>query len=159
VMAGLRYYAGIEIYNHVITRLEGSALATDDWDTLLTAGLHVWGYAAEDAHKQTDIGHCCNMVLSPSATPSDLLYHLEHGHCYASTGLAFDEIGLRSGAVDVRLHGAARVRFVGPRGEVLAEVSGREADYTPQGAAYVRVEAENAAGQRAWSQPFWRLSS
>jgi hypothetical protein len=159
VMASLRYYAGIEIYNHVITRLEGSALATDDWDRLLTAGLHVWGYAAEDAHKPTDIGFCCNMVRSPTVTPSDLLYHLEHGHFYASAGLSFDEIGLRDGAIRVRLGQEAQVRFVGPGGEVLAEVSGREADYSPQSEAYVRLEAETAAGQRAWSQPFWRLDS
>ena len=158
LMASLRYYAGIEVYNHVITRLEGSPLATDDWDTLLTAGLRVWGFASEDAHKIEDMGHCANMVLSPTAGANDLLYAMSNGRFYASAGLVFADIGLRSGAIHVALPTEATVRFVGPGGELLAEIVGQHAGYEPHGETYVRVEAEDREGCRAWSQPFWRLT-
>jgi hypothetical protein len=156
-MAGLRYYAGIEIYNHVISRLEGRPLATDDWDTLLSGGYHVWGYANEDAHRQDDMGHCCNMVLAPSPTPGNLLYALEKGHCYGSTGLVFGDLGVKDGRISARLHDDGEIRFAGPGGQILASFSGRQADFVPDGQAYVRVEAEDAAGLKAWSQPFWRM--
>ena len=61
-------YAGIEIYNHVINRLPGRALATDDWDAMLSRGHLIWGYANQDAHRPDDFGHAWNMVLAPSAT-------------------------------------------------------------------------------------------
>jgi hypothetical protein len=157
VMAGLRYYAGIEIYNSVITRLEGSPFATDDWDTLLSGGLRVWGYANEDAHRAADVGHCFNMVLAPAMTGHELLQAVEKGHCYGSTGLLFDDIGVRGDIIVVKLHEAGEVRFSGPGGQVLSKASGREADFLLGGEAYVRVEAETASGQRAWSQPFWRI--
>ncbi len=157
VMASLRYYAGIEIYNHVITRLEGRALATDDWDVLLTGGYRVWGYANEDAHRPEDFGHCWNMVIAPSLSPEGLLYQLEKGHCYASTGLAFSDIGYYGGAVQVELTDDVRIRFVGPGGQILDETTGRQARYLPRGEAYIRVEAQDSAGRWAWSQPFWRL--
>jgi hypothetical protein len=159
VMAGLRYYAGIEIYNHVISRLEGRALATDDWDLLLSGGHRVWGYANEDAHRPTDIGHCFNMALAPACTVDNLLYSLDRGRCYASTGLLFTEIGVHGDAVNVALSEQAQIRFVGPGGQVLAASSARQASYRPQGEVYVRVEAETAQGRCVWSQPFWKLNT
>jgi len=158
LMVELHDYAGIEIYNHVINRLPGRALATDDWDAMLTRGYPIWGYANQDAHRPEDFGHAWNMVLSPTATISDLLYHLEKGHCYGSTGLVFADIGMRDGTIQIRLEDEAEIRFVGPGGQVLGTASGRQASWLPDGQSYIRVEAENAAGQRAWSQPFWRLS-
>jgi len=157
-MSELCYYSGMEIYNHVITRLPGSALATDDWDAMLTRGNLLWGYADQDAHRPTDFGHAWNMALSPTRTVQGVLHALANGHCYASTGLAFREIGLRDGAVHARLARRATVRFIGPHGAVLHERRGIESSFTPGGEAYVRVEAEDGDGCRAWSQPFWRIS-
>ena len=157
VMVDLHYYAGIEVFNSVITRLEGRALASDDWDVLLSAGSVAWGYANQDAHRVTDITPCCNVVLSPSGAAGDLLYNLEKGHCYASTGLGFAALGIRSGAIHVELEQDAGIRFIGPGGAVLAASAGRKARFVPSDQSYVRVEAEDTSGLRCWSQPFWRL--
>lgn len=157
-MAGLRAYAGIEIYNHVINRLPGRALATDDWDAMLSRGHLIWGYANQDAHRPDDFGHAWNMVLAPSRKVENLLHSLANGHCYASTGLTFSDIGYSEGALHVRLARHAHIRFVGPEGRVLSDESGKEAAFQPAGEAYVRIEAQADGEQWAWSQPFWRLS-
>ena len=157
-MASLRYYAGIEIYNHVINRLPGRALATDDWDALLTQGHIVWGYANQDAHRPDDFGHAWNMVLAQSASPESLLYNLEKGHCYASTGLLFTSIGCAGGVIAAELSDKAHICFIGPGGQLLSDSMGQSAQFRLRGEAYVRVEAQTEDGRWAWSQPFWRLS-
>jgi hypothetical protein len=157
-MGSLRDYAGIEIYNHVITRLQGRAIATDDWDTMLTRGRLIWGYANQDAHRPEDFGHAWNMVLATALSAESILHSLAAGRCYGSTGVTFTSIGLRDGAVQVAVAGSALIRFVGPGGAILKEQKGTSGAYAPNGEAYVRVEAQNEAGQWAWSQPFWGLS-
>ncbi len=158
-MAGLRYYTGMEIYNNVINRLVGRALATDDWDEMLTRGHLLWGYANQDAHRLEDFGHAWTMALAQTRSVQGVLQALAGGHCYSSTGVAFREIGLREGAVYVRMPRRARVRFIGPHGAVLFEKRGVEAAYQPGDTPYVRVEAEDEDGHWAWSQPFWRLGA
>lgn len=153
-MRALHHFAGIEVFNFVITRHPGRTTATDDWDLLLTTGHLVWGYANDDSHSPDDIGRAWNMVLAPSLSVEAMLFHLRSGHCYSTTGLLFDDIGLRDGAIRVRASDGCTVRFIGPHGEVLAEQAGPEASFAPQGQQYVRVEAEGPAG-KAWSQPFW----
>lgn len=157
-MAPLRHYAGIEIYNHVINRLPGRALATDDWDAMLTKGYLIWGYANQDAHRPEDFGHAWNMALAPALSVESILFSLAAGHCYGSTGVSFSEIGYRDGAIHALVDSPAQIRFVGPGGAILSETKGTEATFRPDGEAYVRVEAQNEGGQWAWSQPFWRLS-
>ena len=157
-MAGLRYSTGMEIYNNVVNHLPGRALATDDWDEMLSRGHLLWGYAGQDAHRPEDFGHAWNMALAPSRTVESLLYSLANGHCYASTGVAFRRIGYDDGAIQVSLEHSAHIRFVGPQGRLLSEQEGTEAGFQPVGEAYVRVEAKDDDGQQAWSQPFWRLS-
>jgi hypothetical protein len=156
-MVGLRYYAGIEVYNHVITRLVGRALATDDWDAMLSRGHLIWGYANQDAHRPEDFGHAWNTVLASSPTVESLLHSLANGHFYASTGLSFEQIGCDGETIQARPAQPALIRFVGPEGRVLSEQRGQEAAFRPAGEAYVRVELEDG-GNQAWSQPFWRLS-
>ena len=156
-MAQLRYYNGMEIYNQVITRQPGRALATDDWDAMLSRGCLLWGYADQDAHVAEDFGHAWNMALARSNSVESVLCSLANGHCYASTGVSFASIGYDGAAIRVGLERSARVRFVGPHGSILAEYTGKTAAFRPSGEAYVRVDVEDNDGQRAWSQPFWRL--
>jgi len=69
-------YDGIEVYNAVIRRLEGSPLATDRWDRLLSQGIRVWGYANDDAHRRGDYGHAWNAVSSVNRQPDGVLQGL-----------------------------------------------------------------------------------
>jgi hypothetical protein len=125
---------------------------------MLSRGHLIWGYANQDAHRPEDFGHAWNMVLAPSRKVNSLLQSLANGHCYASTGLSFKNIGYRDGAIHVTLARRAHIRFVGPEGKILSDEDGKQAAFQPSGEAYVRVEAQAKDGQWAWSQPFWRLS-
>ncbi|MGQ9524964.1 MAG: PHP-associated domain-containing protein, partial [Armatimonadota bacterium] len=149
-------YAGIEIYNGVVSRLEGSALATDRWDILLSKGRRCWGFAHDDCHRPKDIGKgwVCVQVDGPS--PEAICRSLAEGRFYASTGVEIREITAADGRIHVKAPGAHCVKFVGRWGMELLEVEGEEAEYTPTGdELYVRVECLGCGGKTAWSQPFW----
>ena len=45
MLESLEGYLGIEIFNGVIFRLEGSGLADDVWDNVLSKGRLIWGFA------------------------------------------------------------------------------------------------------------------
>ena len=53
---------GIEIYNGVIGRLNGSPDALRKWETPLTEGRRVWGYANDDSHAAGDVALGWNVV-------------------------------------------------------------------------------------------------
>jgi len=54
-MAALKGYTGIEIFDSVIYRLNGSGLATDAWDFLLSQGKLVWKFGDDDFHRWYDL--------------------------------------------------------------------------------------------------------
>jgi hypothetical protein len=62
LLATLKNYAGIEIYNGLVTEQAGCSLATDKWDRLLAEGRIVWGFANDDAHRTTQAGRGWNVV-------------------------------------------------------------------------------------------------
>jgi len=51
-------FAGLEILNMLIYRLQGSGLAVDTWDYLLRQGKLVFGFGSDDFHIPTDAGRC-----------------------------------------------------------------------------------------------------
>ena len=62
VLATLNGYLGIEIYNGGGYESEGSHLAVDKWDRLLSTGRKIWGYANDDSHKIHHIGRGWNVL-------------------------------------------------------------------------------------------------
>ncbi len=73
-------YAGMEIYNGVIGRLEGSSYALDKWDMLLGRGRRVWGFANDDAHWATgETGLGWNMAYVKEKTPAGVAEALRSG--------------------------------------------------------------------------------
>ena len=83
LMESLSGYAGIEIYNGVVEWLEGSALATDRWDRLLSSGRVVWGFANDDAHRAEDVGCAWIRVAAADRSPEAILNALRLGSFYA----------------------------------------------------------------------------
>jgi len=156
-MERLNGYAGIEIYNGVIEVLEGSALATDRWDRLLSAGRTVWGYANDDTHRPDDIGRAWNVVQATERSESAVLDALRAGRCYGSSGVVIERITVSGRHLGVQAPGADRVRFIGSYGRMLAIFEGETATYAADGreGGYVRVECLGAGGRAAWTQPFW----
>lgn len=155
-MESLSGYVGIEIYNGVIGRLEGSSLATDRWDRLLSKGVHCWGFAHDDSHRPKDIGKGWICVQADEQSPQAICRSLIEGRFYASTGVRIEELAVVGERIRVSAPGAHCVKFIGRWGRELFEVAGEEAEYTPTGdELYVRVECVGYGGRAAWSQPFW----
>ncbi len=127
LMEGLTGYAGIEIYNGVIERLEGSALATDRWDRLLAGGRRVWGYANDDSHRPGDIGRGWNVVQAADRGAGAICEALRQGRFYASTGVDITRIEVGEGTVSVAAPNAQRIRFLGAWGKEFRHADGAEA--------------------------------
>lgn len=149
-------YAGIEIYNGVIERLEGSALATDRWDRLLGSGRRVWGFAHDDSHAPGDIARGWNVVQAQEPSVSALCDALRQGRFYASTGVDIARIEAESGTLRVVAPAARRIRFLGAWGRELYYTDADEAAYAVAGneGGYVRIECFGEGGRTAWTQPF-----
>jgi len=157
LMEQLSGYAGIEIYNGVIERLEGSALATDRWDRLLSNGRRVWGYAHDDSHRPGDIARGWNVVQSADRTVDAICDALRNGRFYASTGVTITRIEVNDRTLSLTAPNAQRIRFVGAWGKEFRYVDACEAEYevTGEEGGYVRVECYGAGVQVAWTQPFY----
>ena len=151
-------YAGIEIYNGVTRRAEGSPLATDRWDRLLSAGRRVWGYANDDNHRDHDRNVAWNVVDSKENSVAAIVSALRTGRFYASTGVVIDSIQVEHHTIIVRTRNAQRIYVGTMHGRVAEIVDGRELVYTVPGDFpydYVRIECYGPGDAMAWTQPFF----
>ncbi len=135
-------------------------LYTDTWDEVLTRGLHLWGFANDDSHDPADYGHTATWANVSDNSPAALMSALMAGRFYGSTGLLLEEVSvdgdeMAGDEIRVRLDSAASGRFIGPGGRTLSESAGAEFAFRASDEAYVRFEAEGAAG-RIFLQPFFR---
>ncbi|MCS7223606.1 MAG: CehA/McbA family metallohydrolase [Armatimonadetes bacterium] len=152
----LQGYAGIEVFNGNILRDSGSPLASDRWDRLLSQGRKVFAYGTDDTHNELDVANGWTMVWVRERSREAILKSLASGHCYASSGVFFDDIRLIDRTVVVVTKNADRIAFVGRHGRWLYWVNDSKARYSLQGnEGYVRVEAYGPHGSCAWSQPLW----
>jgi hypothetical protein len=150
---------GIEVYNAHYSRphrmfTDPNPLYIDTWDQLLTLGMRLWGFANDDSHDPADYGCTRTMVCGSDHTPASLMEALKAGRFYGSTGLLLEAVRVQGDLIEVALSAAARGRFIGPGGRVLAATEGREAAFRAAGEAYIRFEAEGADG-RIFLQPFF----
>ena len=162
LMESLDGYHGIEIYNGVIQRLQGTALASDRWDRLLSDGHRIWGYGNDDSHQPGDVGIAWNVVQAEDCTVDQIDVGLRNGSFYASTGVTISSIGISGTTVHVKTKDAQRVCFVSKLGVIQLIVNGAEASYTlPEDSnqalslSYIRAECYGAGGSVAWTQPIF----
>jgi len=155
-------YAGIEVYNGASERGQGSPLATDRWDQLLSNGHVVWGYATDDAHHPEDVGRAWTVVQATDRSPEAVLAALAAGRCYASTGVTIEVVTVDGDAVSVETTNAAEIRLVADYGTVHRVVESGQATFNVPGnlrsdtdASYVRLECLGSGGRAAWTQPFF----
>lgn len=150
-------YAGIEIYNGVIGRLDGSSYALDKWDMLLSAGRRIWGYANDDSHRgATESGLGWNMAYVQERTAKGVADALQSGCCYASTGVTIRSIDVQGTRIRIETENADRIvalRDIGKRVQVVDQ-SWIEAE-VPEGAKYIRFECWGRGEAMAWTQPFF----
>jgi hypothetical protein len=161
-MEALEGYAGIEIYNGVIERLEGTALATDRWDRLLGTGRRVWGFAHDDSHRPGDVGLAWNVVQSGDRGAGAIVAALRQGRFYGSTGVTIRKVAVEGTTIRVETADAQRIRFVSKLGVIRATADSPEASFSlpeDEGEArrllYIRAECHGTGGRCAWTQPIF----
>jgi hypothetical protein len=149
-------YAGLEIYNGVIGRLEGSPYATDRWDMLLATGRRVWGFAHDDSHSDEDVELGWNRVYARERTAAAIIEAMQRGCFYASTGVEITEIAVDGDRIRVATANAQRIVALQRTAKRFAAVDDTSIEVTvPENAGYVRFECWGAGEQFAWTQPFW----
>ena len=155
----LKHYTGIEIYNVVIERLDGPALATDKWDRLLSAGYKVLGFANQDSHIPEDYLDCCNVVRANSTKPRNIMHALLTGNFYCYYGVKILDLGRRRNYIYIKTANARLIRFIGHGGRILKKVKGRSGEIeflNDPACQYIRVECLGVGEQISWTQPFFR---
>ncbi|MEQ1641931.1 MAG: CehA/McbA family metallohydrolase [Pyrinomonadaceae bacterium] len=144
----------------------GSPGAEEIWDTLLTAGMRIYGIADDDSHafKQLNENHLANpgrgwiFVRSPELTQAAILAAIERGDFYASTGVELADLSYdgKTLMVDIKEQSWSKytINFIGRGGRVLKTATAEPTSYKVTGReGYVRVKITESNGKMAWTQP------
>jgi hypothetical protein len=154
-------YHGIEIYNGIVRRLEGSSLATDRWDRLLSKGKRVWGFANDDAHLESDCGIAWNVVRCEKGDPGPIIESLKSGRFYASTGVSLSALETGGGKIRMISTNGSCCVVVMDHGVELGRYPGRSWQFDLERLAgswrpsYFRFEILGDSGATAWTQPIF----
>jgi hypothetical protein len=152
----------VEVYNH------GCATGCDrphgfyTLDQLLTEGHKLTLCATDDAHfSEPDHFGGWVMVKALENTPEALLDALKAGHHYSSTGPDLRGIHWDADTVTVE-SSAVQTVIVQGQGSAAVAVHGQSMTRTRvaldrfRNSDWLRVTVMDAAGKRAWSNPYWR---
>ncbi len=152
-----RGYVGLEIYNGVISRLQGSPYATNRWDMLLSQGRRLWGFANDDSHRAVgDVGLGWNTVYVQDESVQGVVDALRHGRFYASTGVDISRIHVVGSRIELETSNAGRIVALRDGGARFAQVDNHSiAVEVPPDAIYVRFECWGDGESFAWTQPFF----
>ena len=149
-------YHGLEIYNGLINRLQGSPYCTNKWDLLLSQGRRLWGFANDDSHNDDDIGNGWNVVCVRERSVNGIREALKAGRFYASSGVEISKIAVRGSRVTIETENARRIVGVSAVGRRVAIADNSAISLDMQSAwQYVRFECWGDGEQFAWTQPFW----
>lgn len=150
-------YAGIEIFNGVIGRLEGSQYALDKWDMLLSAGRRVWGFANDDSHHgAVESGLGWNVAYVRKHTVAGVVEALQNGRFYASTGVVIRSIRVDGLTASIRTENAERIVAVRDGGARIKVVDAKSIEVeAPPEAKYIRFACWGRGEAMAWTQPFF----
>ncbi len=156
----------INVYNRRCERLDLNGNSETYWDTLLTNGKIIYGYAEDDAHGTGgDMGYSFNMVGATENSVAALRTAFQNGNFYFCRRVAkwgagititqYQVWGTEAGdTINITTNGGQTIQFIGHNGTVLSTVSGNSALYTIDGTEqYVRIRATNSIGDITWTQP------
>ena len=136
------------------------------WDSMLSAGLRIFGVASDDMHQlkqpwskaSARPGQGWIVVRAAALTAESILSALAAGDFYASTGVELSEIQATPQRLTVTVkaqdYAKYTIHFIGQGGRVLKETSASPAVYDITGGeGYVRAKILDSNGQVAWTQP------
>jgi hypothetical protein len=152
-----QHYNGIEIYNAVIERLPGYAIATDKWDYLLARGRKVLGFAADDSHREPDIGLAAIYVRSKGRSARNIMAAIARGSFYASSGATIDDIRLQNGVIEIETPDAQEIEARVDGGMCVGRLKDRSLRFDTRDLrrSYVRFAVYGSGSAMAWTQPFF----
>ena len=159
-----------EVYNGhpQVNNLGGGSVPglEEVWDSILSAGIRLYGIAVDDAHTFKDPGNRVVagpgrgwvVVRAPRLEARALLEAMERGDFYASSGVELENYAVDEKAMTVAVKKTAfskyRIQFIGEGGKVLQEARESPATYTFTGREmYVRAKVIESNGDIAWCQP------
>jgi hypothetical protein len=160
----------IEIHNgHFMVNNEGGGgqpAAEALWDSMLSAGIRIFGVASDDLHqvKQPWVktaarpGQGWVVVRAARLTAESILSALAAGDFYASTGVELSDIQASPQRLTVTVkeqsYAKYTIQFIGRDGGILKEALTSPASYDITGSeGYVRARILDSNGQKAWTQP------
>ncbi len=161
----LRYgFHGVEVYNHVCHFLNGKSCGATYWDACLERFPNTLGLAVDDAHlKFNEMGLDGGwiMVGAEDCTREKIQSAILQGHFYSSCGPEFNDISWDGNHVSITTSPVRFARVIGPgphsdRRGAFSGVELTEASFEVNPAwPYARLEIEDAAGNRAWTNPLF----
>ncbi len=148
---------GMEIYNAVIERLVGCALATDKWDYLLSRDRPILGFASDDSHLVSDVGQAWIMVRATARNSRAIAKAILEGNFYPSAGVTIKDIRRNDQVITVDTADADEIWAIGSGGMRLAVSRGKRMvfDASRISSPYVRFTAFGRGSAMAWTQPFF----
>jgi len=136
------------------------------WDSMLGAGIRIFGVASDDVHQlkqpwakaSARPGQGWVVVRAAAFTAESILSALAAGDFYASTGVELSDVQATPARliVTVKEESFAKytIRFIGQGGRLLKEAFASPALYDITGGeGYVRAKILDSNGQVAWTQP------
>ncbi len=163
LIARLPEMPALEVYNHGCELEDALGLSHYVWDQLLARGGRWDAVAVDDAHWRID--DACGarvMVKAADRTRAGVIDALRAGLFYSTTGpevVDVEFLGPRHLAVTTSPAASILFRCNGSLGSGLhaatdAPVTQAEHEL-PDRARFVRVEVTDAAGRKAWTNPFY----
>lgn len=166
----VKNFALMEIFSGhpLVNSLGGGGVPSHEniWDTLLTAGIKVFGTAVDDSHhyrRPADRtaarpGQAWVVVRSETLSQSAIISALSRGDFYASTGVELLDIQANEKTYTVTIKeerwSKYRIQFIGSGGRILSEAVSSPAVYNIKGdERYVRAKIIESNGKLAWTQP------
>lgn len=152
---------GVEIYNHssAIESDRGSGVAIADF--LLNEGKNISFTATDDSHfRIDDAAGGWVMVAAETNTPADIIFALKQGRHYSTTGPEIKAVTLDGDLLSVSCSPASHVIVAGS-GYMSTSAHGlnmthAQLDLSDYEGDYIRIAIYDAAGGKAWTNPYWR---
>jgi hypothetical protein len=158
----IKGYTGIEVFNGVIGRLNGTGLAEDTWDYLLSSGKLVWGFGNDDFHRWYDLNKSWSMIYTESDDEDSIKSAISKGSFYISTGIFLNEISFDNNIIKLKASENGcypknyQYIFIGKNGQVLHRQEGEYGEYKLAGdELYVRMKVIGEQGYTMWTQPIY----
>ena len=173
---GIEGLAGLEVYNAGCELEVGRGHAALHWDEALEAGRELLAIATDDSHHPgRDSGHAWVWAHCAEKSADAVLAALDSGSFYSSTGPEIETLETEGDDVVLCCSPARSVTLLTGRTKG-ARVNAGEGAYTysgevlgtngdglvtkarltrPRGTRHGRLEVEDEAGRRAWTNPLW----